>query len=380
MHGPTLLDDLRPRLGEMTKALRQLVETESPSLDKPALDRLATWLAERSEAIGGAVERVANPDGGDHLIARFFGGGSAEKPILVLGHYDTVWPSGTLARIPFRSEEGRAFGPGIFDMKASLILAEFALGSLGRLGLRPNRPVDLLVTSDEEIGSPNSRSLIEERARGASCVLVLEPPLPDGSLKTARKGVGHFVIEVEGKSAHAGVEPEKGISAIGELAQQILRLHAMTDLASGVSVNVGVIEGGTTSNVVAAQASARVDIRARTLDQARSIEAAIRGLTPTTPGARLTIRGGINRPPMERTPGVVALFERARALGRSIGLELGEGATGGGSDGNFTAALGVPTLDGLGCRGLGAHADHEQVDLDSLPERAALLAMLFLDL
>jgi len=380
MHGPTLLDDLRPRLGEMTKALRQLVETESPSLDKPALDRLATWLAERSEAIGGAVERVANPDGGDHLIARFFGGGSAEKPILVLGHYDTVWPSGTLARIPFRSEEGRAFGPGIFDMKASLILAEFALGSLGRLGLRPNRPVDLLVTSDEEIGSPNSRSLIEERARGASCVLVLEPPLPDGSLKTARKGVGHFVIEVEGKSAHAGVEPEKGISAIGELAQQILRLHAMTDLASGVSVNVGVIEGGTTSNVVAARASARVDIRARTLDQARSIEAAIRGLTPTTPGARLTIRGGINRPPMERTPGVVALFERARALGRSIGLELGEGATGGGSDGNFTAALGVPTLDGLGCRGLGAHADHEQVDLDSLPERAALLAMLFLDL
>jgi len=380
MHGPTLLDDLRPRLGEMTKALRQLVETESPSLDKPALDRLATWLAERSEAIGGAVERVANPDGGDHLIARFFGGGSAEKPILVLGHYDTVWPSGTLARIPFRSEEGRAFGPGIFDMKASLILAEFALGSLGRLGLRPNRPVDLLVTSDEEIGSTNSRSLIEERARGASCVLVLEPPLPDGSLKTARKGVGHFVIEVEGKSAHAGVEPEKGISAIGELAQQILRLHAMTDLASGVSVNVGVIEGGTTSNVVAARASARVDIRARTLDQARSIEAAIRGLTPTTPGARLTIRGGINRPPMERTPGVVALFERARALGRSIGLELGEGATGGGSDGNFTAALGVPTLDGLGCRGLGAHADHEQVDLDSLPERAALLAMLFLDL
>ncbi len=380
MHGPTLLDDLRPRLGEMTKALRQLVETESPSLDKPALDRLATWLAERSEAIGGAVERVANPDGGDHLIARFFGGGSAEKPILVLGHYDTVWPSGTLARIPFRSEEGRAFGPGIFDMKASLILAEFALGSLGRLGLRPNRPVELLVTSDEEIGSPNSRSLIEERARGASCVLVLEPPLPDGSLKTARKGVGHFVIEVEGKSAHAGVEPEKGISAIGELAQQILRLHAMTDLASGVSVNVGVIEGGTTSNVVAARASARVDIRARTLDQARSIEAAIRGLTPTTPGARLTIRGGINRPPMERTPGVVALFERARALGRSIGLELGEGATGGGSDGNFTAALGVPTLDGLGCRGLGAHADHEQVDLDSLPERAALLAMLFLDL
>ncbi len=380
MHGPTLLDDLRPRLGEMTKALRQLVETESPSLDKPALDRLATWLAERSQAIGGAVERVANPDGGDHLIARFFGGGSAEKPILVLGHYDTVWPSGTLARIPFRSEEGRAFGPGIFDMKASLILAEFALGSLGRLGLRPNRPVDLLVTSDEEIGSPHSRSLIEERARGASCVLVLEPPLPDGSLKTARKGVGHFVIEVEGKSAHAGVEPEKGISAIGELAQQILRLHAMTDLASGVSVNVGVIEGGTTSNVVAARASARVDIRARTLDQARSIEAAIRGLTPTTPGARLTIRGGINRPPMERTPGVVALFERARALGRSIGLELGEGATGGGSDGNFTAALGVPTLDGLGCRGLGAHADHEQVDLDSLPERAALLAMLFLDL
>ena len=199
-------------------------------------------------------------------------------------------------------------------------------------------------------------------------------------MKTARKGVGHFVVEVDGRSAHAGVEIQKGISAIEELSRLVLRLHALTDLPSGVSVNVGVIEGGTTSNVVAARASARVDVRARTLEQAGTIEAAIRSIPTTHPGARLTIHGGFNRPPMERTPEVVALYERARSLGRSIGLEIGEGSTGGGSDGNFTTALGLPTLDGLGCRGAGAHADHEQIEIDSLPERAALLAMLLMDL
>jgi glutamate carboxypeptidase len=380
MHGLALLDRIRTRQADWLGALKALVEQESPSRDKPALDRLATWLGAGCEAIGGVVERFANPDGGDHLLARFFGEGSDREPILVLGHFDTVWPVGSLATMPFRVEEGRAFGPGVFDMKASLILADLALGSLRALGLRPARPVDLLLTSDEEIGSPTSRRLIEERALGSACVLVLEPPLADGSLKTARKGVGIFTIEVEGKSAHAGVEPEKGLSAIGELARLVLRLHALTDLAAGVSVNVGVIGGGTASNVVAARASAAVDVRATTLEQARQIERAIRDLTTTTPGVRVTVRGGFNRPPMERTPGVVALFERARTLGRSIGLELGEGSTGGGSDGNFTAALGLPTLDGLGCRGAGAHADHEQVELDSLPDRAALLALLLMDL
>jgi glutamate carboxypeptidase len=380
MPGLVILDMMRSRRAEWLDALKLLVEFESPSRDKPRLDRLASWLSERCRSIGGEVERFANPDGGDHILARFFGEGSVEKPILILGHYDTVWPSGTLARMPFRSEGNKAFGPGVFDMKASLILAEFAIDGLRVHGFRPARPVELLLTSDEEIGSPSSRRLIEDRARESAYVLVLEPSLPDGSLKTARKGVGHFVFEVEGRPSHAGVEIQKGISAIEELARLILRLQALTDLAGGISVNVGVIEGGTTSNVVAARASARVDVRARTLEQARTVEEAIRSIPTTHPGARLTIHGGFNRPPMERTPQVAALFERARTLGRSIGLELGEGSTGGGSDGNFTTALGLPTLDGLGCRGAGAHADHEQIEIDSLPERAALLAMLMMNL
>lgn len=379
-HGPSLLEALRPRLGEMTDLLRALVEHESPSRDKPALDALARKLADRLAAIGGAVEVIANPDGGDHVSARFFGDEAGGRPTLVLGHFDTVWPAGTLAGMPFRVEGGRAFGPGVFDMKASLVLAEFAVDTMARLGLRPPGPVDLLLTSDEEVGSPTSRRIIEDRAIGSGSVLVLEPPLADGSLKTARKGVGHFVLEIEGRPAHAGVEPEKGISAIQELAHQVLALHGLTDPQAGTTVNVGVVEGGTTSNVVAARASARVDVRATTLDEADRIEAAIRRARPVHPEARLTISGGFNRPPMERTIAVRALFSRAWRVGRSIGLDLGEGSTGGGSDGNFTAALGRPTLDGLGARGAGAHAAHEQVELDSLPERAALLSALLMEL
>jgi glutamate carboxypeptidase len=381
MPGLEVLDLLRFRKDEWLGALAALVEHESPSRDKPALDSLAGKLAARFEAIGGEVEVIANPDGGGHVLARFSSDGSSDrKPALVLGHYDTVWPVGTLASMPFRVEGGRAFGPGVFDMKASLVEAEFAIDGLTRLGRRPPRPVIVLITSDEEVGSPTSRRLIEEMAVGCEYVLVLEPPLPDGSLKTARKGVGHFVVEIEGKPAHAGVEPAKGRSAILELAHQILHLHGLTDLSAGVSVNVGVIEGGTTSNVVAARASARVDVRATTLDQAAAIERAIRRSRTHVEGTRLTISGGFNRPPMERTEAVARLFERARAIGRRIGLELGEGATGGGSDGNFTAALGLPTLDGLGIAGSGAHATHEQIELDSLPERTALLASLLMHL
>ncbi len=376
------VDQTRSRQAEWLEALRSLVEHESPSRDKPALDALARVLAGRFEAIGGKVRVVANPDGGDHLIARFFDegvSGPGLKPTLIVGHFDTVWPVGTLAGMPFRVEGGQAFGPGVYDMKASLVLVEFALGAIRDLGLRPTRPVEVLLTSDEEIGSPSSRALIEERAGSSHVALIVEPALADGSLKTARKGVGHYRITVEGKAAHAGVEPEKGISAVDELARIVLGLHALSDPAIGTSVNVGVIEGGTTSNVVAARASAQVDIRAKTLVQAQALDEAIRAIRPRHPEARLAVEGGFNRPPMERTPAGVALFERARAIGRAIGLELGEGATGGGSDGNFTAALGVPTLDGLGVRGAGAHARHEQVDLASLPERAAVLAGLLLD-
>ena len=376
-----IVADIRAQQSGWLDALRRLVEHESPSRDKPALDALACILAGRLEAIGGRVEVVANPDGGDHLIARFDGGhgGAEERPTLVVGHFDTVWPAGTLASMPFRVEGDRAFGPGVYDMKASLVQVEFALRAIRAAGLTPGRPVEVLLTSDEEIGSPTSRPLIEERARAASHVLVIEPPLANGALKTARKGVGAYRVTVEGRAAHAGVEPEKGISAIDELARITLALHALTDLAAGASVNVGVVAGGTTANVVAASASARVDVRAVTVAQAEALDAAIRALRPHHPDARLTITGGINRPPMERTPGGVGLFERARLVGQALGLDLGEGSTGGGSDGNFTAALGVPTLDGLGIEGAGAHATHEQVDLASFPARAALLAGLLLE-
>lgn len=381
MHRPEFIDQFRSRRPEWLAALRGLVEHESPSRDKPALDALARTLAGRLEAIGGRVEVVANPDGGDHVLARFDGGpgGAGARPTLVLGHFDTVWPVGTLASMPFRVEGDRASGPGAYDMKASLVAVEFALRAIRAAGLTPGRPVEVLLTSDEEVGSPTSRALIEGRARGANHVLVVEPPLATGALKTARKGVGSYRVAVEGRAAHAGVEPEKGISAIDELARITLALHALTDLAAGVSVNVGVVEGGTTSNVVAATASARVDVRAVTVAQAEALDAAIRSPRPHHPAARLTITGGFNRPPMERTPAGAALFERARLIGRPLGLDLGEGSTGGGSDGNFTAALGIPTLDGLGIHGAGAHAAHEQVDLTSFPARAALLAGLLLD-
>ncbi len=380
MPGFDVLDMMRFRQGEWLGALAGLVDHESPSRDKSGLDSLALKLAGRFESIGGEVQVIANPAGGDHVRARFFGEASGRKPALVLGHYDTVWPLGTLATMPFRVEDGRAFGPGVFDMKASLVEAEFALDGLRKLGRRPPRPVEVLITSDEEIGSPTSRRLIEDSARGAEFVLVLEPPLPDGSLKTGRKGVGHFSVTIEGKAAHAGVEPRKGVSAIQELAHQILYFHSLTDHDAGISVNVGVVEGGTTPNVIAARATARVDVRATTLEQARQIEDAIRRAKPTRAGIELTITGGFNRPPMERTEGVANLYERARFIGMSLGLELGEGSTGGGSDGNFTAALGVPTLDGLGIQGSGAHAIHEQIELASLPKRTALLAALLMHL
>lgn len=383
MHGPALLERLRARQAEMLPVLAEVVGHESPSRDKPALDALAGTLAERLRARGAEVSRIANPDGGDHLRARFgFGASesSSARPALVLGHFDTVWPAGTLAARPFRVEDQRAYGPGVFDMKASLVLLEFALATMAELGLRPPRPVVVLLTSDEEIGSPTSRATIEVEARGAAYALVLEPPLPGGRLKTARKGVGRFDVEIEGRSAHAGIEPEKGLSAIVELARQVLQIESLADPKAGTTVNVGVVEGGTTPNVVPAHATARVDIRVARSDEAERIAEAMRSLAPVSPGVVVTARGGFNRPPMERTPQIAALFERARVIGRSLGWELAEGSTGGASDGNFTAAIGLPTLDGLGALGAGAHAEDEHVELDSLPERAALLAALLLEL
>lgn len=374
------LDHLNPLRGAMLDALGALVAHESPSLAKAALDGLADTLSARFGSLGLAVDRVANANGGDHLRVTLGDPADRRPSALVLGHFDTVWPLGTLARMPFRVEDGRVHGPGVYDMKAGLVVAEFAVRALTSAGLRPPRPVVFLFTSDEEIGSPDSRRLIEAEAVRSAYTLVLEPPLADGRLKTARKGVGRYTLEIEGRAAHAGVEPQKGISAVTELAHQILALNALADPDAGTTVNVGVVRGGTTTNVVPDLATADIDVRVTTVDEAGRIEAAISALRPVDLRTTLTVRGGFNRPPMERTPQVVSLFERVRDVGRSLGLEFGEGSTGGGSDANFTAGLGIPTLDGLGIPGSGAHAVYEQIIIDALPERAALLATLLMEL
>jgi glutamate carboxypeptidase len=289
---------------------------------------------------------------------------------LILGHMDTVFPAGEAARRPFRIENGRATGPGVFDMKAGIVLVWAALKALDAVP----RPVTVLLTSDEEIGSPSSRQLIEKEASQASAVLVLEPSLPGGTLKTARKGVGRFTVMATGRAAHAGIDPARGINAIEEIAHQILQLQRMSDPSRGTTVTVGLVQGGSRVNVVPAEAAVDVDVRVPNNEEARRISEAIHGLQAIVPGATLQVRGGINRPPMERTTDTARLLELAKKIGNEIGIAVQEGSTGGASDGNFTAAMGIPTLDGLGAVGDGAHALDEFVDMDSLSVRAALIA------
>jgi glutamate carboxypeptidase len=280
---------------------------------------------------------------------------------------------GTLDRMPIREQEGRLHGPGIFDMKSGIAVSMLAMRALGEAGgVRP--PVSMLWTADEEVGSATSRGLIEETARACRAVLVLEPSLPGGAAKTSRKGVGEFDLVVHGVSAHAGLDPGKGASAVHELARQILALETLQDPSRGITVNAGVIAGGTRPNVIADRASATIDVRVQTMEDAERVERAIRGLQPTRASIRLEIAGGVERPPLERSPAVVRLYQQAREVAAALGRDLGEGAAGGGSDGNFTAALGVPTLDGLGPRGDGAHAVHEHVLVEDLAWRAAFLA------
>jgi glutamate carboxypeptidase len=287
---------------------------------------------------------------------------------------------GTIDKQPFRLDGDRVYGPGVYDMKASHVMAEFALKAIADLEAPLPRPIIILFTSDEEIGSLASRELIENQARQAQYVLVLEPPTAEGDLKTARKGVGGFNLSVNGKASHAGSQPERGISAIHELARQIVRLEELADNAAGTTVNVGVVEGGTRSNVIAAKAEAVIDVRAWTAEEAQRVESAIKKMQPLTPGAELEIEGGFDRPPMVRSEAIADLFLKAARVGEKLGMDLQEGSTGGGSDGNFTAALGVPTLDGLGAMGDGAHADYEHILFSHLPQRTALLAALLFDL
>jgi glutamate carboxypeptidase len=361
---------------EMLAMLKQMVEIESPSDNKAAVDNLGAYLAGEFERLGGKVKLYPTGKYGDHLQAEF-PGRAVVRPLLLLGHFDTVWPLGTLAKMPFRVEGGRAFGPGVLDMKAGIVMMMFAVRALRRLNRDDHRPVVVLLDTDEEVGSETGRSIVEAAAKRCEAVLVLEPAQGiHGHLKTARKGVGGFTVRVRGRAAHAGVDFEKGHSAIVELARQVLEVAKFTDLSRGLTVNPGVIRGGTRTNVVAAEASVDVDVRIARAGDARELEQKFAALRPFDPECSLEVSGGVNRPPMERTDGTVRLFGIAREQAGKLGIALEESATGGGSDGNFTSALGIPTLDGLGAVGEGAHAAHESILLEELPGRTALLASL----
>ena len=359
----------------VTDRIRQLVEIESPSDDKRSVDRCAEAVADLASQLKAKVRRHRQRDFGDVLELRFEPGRKKkEAPVMLLGHLDTVWPLGTLPAMPFRIAQGRAWGPGVLDMKAGVVMGLTAIEAL-RATATLDRPVVFLLNGDEEVGSTVSRPITEKLARGCAAVFVLEPAQGlEGEYKTARKGVGDYTLRVEGVAAHAGVDFEKGHSAVHELAWQLEKVRGFTELERGLTVNAGVIRGGTRTNVIAAEAEAEIDVRiARSKDAAR-VDRKFHSLRVRDRRCVLQVEGGMNRPPMERSRATVALFRRAATLAAEMGFSLAEAATGGGSDGNFTAALGVPTLDGMGAVGEGAHASHESVLLNQLLPRTALLA------
>lgn len=351
--------------------LQNLVRQESPSEDRSAVNA-AQAIAERlSLDLGAKIKRHKQKKFGDILELRFGPARSAKKPVLLLGHLDTVWPKGTLATMPWREAEGRYWGPGVLDMKAGVVMALTAISTLQELKL--GRPVTLLLNSEEEVGSPVSREITERLALKSAAVFVLEPA-QGLAYKTARKGVGHYYVEVTGVGAHSGVDFEKGHSAVLELAKLVQTISNFTNLERKLTVNCGVVAGGTRSNVVPSEAHCEVDVRIAKAADAAYVDRLFRKLKVSDPRCTLKISGGINRPPMERKAGTIALFKKARNVAAELGFELDEAATGGGSDGNFTAALGVPTLDGMGAVGDGAHAAHESVVIEHLVPRTALLA------
>ncbi len=373
----TLLEQLNRQTDALPADLSAWCRIESPSDDTAATTRMAGTVAAYMAARGAGVTQHPGAAHGALVEARW-AGPAGVAPIVLLGHHDTVHPHGSLTRNPVRVEAGRCYGPGGYDMKAGLLMAAAALHALIATGHALPRPVILLSTADEEIGSNDSRARIEALARDAAAVLVLEPAAANGALKTARKGVGMFTLTAHGRAAHAGVDHAAGVSAIGELAHQILALHALTDYARGVTVNVGVVHGGSADNTVAAEATGHIDVRLPTQADVARLIPHIQGLQPILPGAQITVAGGLNRPPMERSPGTARLFALAQQIGLELGQTVQETATGGGSDGNFTAALGTPTLDGLGAHGGGAHTDGEYVTIAELAPRTALLAGLLL--
>jgi glutamate carboxypeptidase len=370
----SLLHWLRPREPAMTRLLGRFVRAESPSLDKAAVDRFGKMVAEEWRRRGLRITLHWQRQRGDHIRAEWQPPGKPAGQILVLGHLDTVYDLRTIVSMPFRSSGAHAYGPGTFDMKGGLVIALAAFDALAATDRLPRKRLVFLCTSDEEIGSHTSRGLIEREARRSDAVLVLEPAAgPRGHVKTGRKGVGEIEIVAKGRAAHAGLNPEDGINAVEEIALQIARISRWKQPRRGITVSPGVIEGGTRVNVVPEKARVVVDLRATRIGDMRAVERKFHALRPILRGAKLQIRGGFNRPPMEQKTGA-ALYATARALAREMGLTLGETFVGGGSDGNFTAALGVPTLDGLGAVGAGAHTANENILIRSLSEHAALVA------
>jgi glutamate carboxypeptidase len=372
-----ILSHIRARQEGIVALIRQFVECESPSDNPAAVNRFVELIAD-AVAPCARAKTVAGGKFGKHLVcAMQLPGGRKRGQILALGHSDTVWPMGTLGSMPFRQADGRLWGPGALDMKAGIAFFIFAVRALRELDIAVPHKVALQINSDEEVGSESSRALTEKNAARSQAVLVLEPGTGlDGKLKTARKGVGGFTVTVRGRAAHAGVDFQAGASAIVELSRQIERIAQFVDLKRGITVNPGVIAGGTRSNVVAAEASAQIDIRVLRLKDAPALERKFRALRPFDKRCSIAVTGGLNRPPMERSAGGARLFRTAQKLARELGMEIEESLTGGGSDGNFTAAMGIPTLDGLGAVGEGAHAVNESILVDRIADRTALLAKL----
>ena len=377
-HSPKeFLRYLKPCLPDMLATLRQFVTAESPSLEKSVADRCCGAIAKEWSKHATSAERISQKHRGDLLRITYAPGKfRTSGQLLVLGHYDTVYSTGTLAKMPFRVKGGKAYGPGTFDMKAGIVQALFALQALQHLRTRLRKRLVFLWTSDEEIGSESSCKYFEAEARRSDTVFVLEPSFgPRGLMKTARKGVGEAQLIVHGRASHAGLAPQEGINAIHELARQIARIEKWNDPRRGVTINAGIIEGGTRTNVIPERARAVLDLRALRVSDMRSLEVRLHGLRALQAGARLEITGGFDRPPLERRMSA-ALYAHAQLLAQEMSLSLGECTAGGGSDGNFTAALGIPTLDGLGAVGDGAHSAHEHVLVNTMPVRAALLAAL----
>lgn len=374
-----LLEYFQEKQERIIRRIQQLVEIESPSRDEAGSRMVAVWLEDEVRKISDAVrfERIAAESFGEHVVIRAFENLSG-APVLLLGHTDTVHPRGTKEINPTRIEDGRLYGCGSFDMKANVVLMLEVLRAFAELDLVPKNPVTIVLSCDEEIGSFSGREIVEREAKIAEFCLVCEPSAPGGKVKTGRKGTGMFRLKTHGIPAHAGLEPEKGASAILEIARQIQKVHKLNNLPKGTTVNVCTIAGGTTSNVIPAEAACEIDVRFSSVKEAERVEAAMKELTPFDERVRLEVGGEINRPPMERSRAVVNLYEKAKKIADGFGYELGETQVGGASDGNFVAALGIPLLDGLGVSGAGAHTLEEFVFVEDIPRRATLLAKLLL--